>query len=260
MNPLQGISEYRSRLKEVYRHFFVRMDINPDTGDLPPWFSQTQKFACYPYIGSLYGYRRLLVVGLEVAHDNPAGDGIQSFEGRRRAIEDKRVDKHNPHIAGTYFTALRYGHPEIGWDRFADSQLSCEKILKSGEDLPRTNPLSLIALTNFYKWVTKGARRTAGTRDRVNFARELEEELFAEEVRILEPEVVVFQGREYAEPRFRRMREWVERMVEECYVVYHPSNRMRNGRLPRNVVHPIHWCEYSRRVEFDVHSLRRGAK
>ena len=104
MSLIEGISEYRSRLKEAYRHFFYRMNINPDSGDLPPSFSQTQKFACYPYIGSLYGWRRLLVVGLDVAHDDPAEDGIQSFEGRRRAIEEKPLDKHNPHIAGTYFT------------------------------------------------------------------------------------------------------------------------------------------------------------
>ena len=147
-----------------------------------------------------------------------------------------------------------FSHPVRGDNRihFRHHQPQKSTVRESGAGpLPTTNPLSLIALTNFYKWVTKGAKRTAGTRDRINFVRELEEELFLEEVHILKPEVVVFQGREYAEPRFKRMRRLVKRMVEECYVVYHPSNRMRNGRLPRSVVHPISWCEYSRRVRFE---------
>ena len=106
----------KSSLSSLYHEFFYRMGIDPDTGDLPRHFSLTQKFACYPYIGSLYGLRkrRLLVVGLEVAHDNPFGEGIQSFEDRRRSIEEKPIENHNPHIAGTYFTALRYACPALG--------------------------------------------------------------------------------------------------------------------------------------------------
>ena len=237
-------------LRQVYHDFFYRMGIDPRTGDLPRTFSQTQKFACYPYIGSFYGLRnkRLLVVGLEVAHDNPFGEGIQSFEDRRRSIEEKPLEKHNPHIAGSYFTALRYACPELGWDRFADSRLSCEKLLKAGEDLPEPNPLSFIALTNFHKWITKGARKTAGTRDRVTFDRKLEERLLCEEVEILKPDVVVFQGADYAKPRFQRLRSMIEWHGRECLVVYHPSNRMHGGRLPGWVVHPIEWIGYPPRV------------
>ena len=158
------------------------------------------------------------------------------------------LDKHNPHIAGTYFTALRYACPELGWHRFADSWLSCEKLLKAGEDLPEPNPLSLVALTNFHKWVTKGARKTAGTRDRVTFDRQLEERLLCEEVDILKPHVVVFQSAEYAKPRFRRLRSMIEWHGRECLVVYHPSNRMHRGRLPGRVVHPVEWIGYPPRV------------
>lgn len=234
-------------LSSLYHVFFSRMRIDPDTGDLPRHLSQTQKFACYPYIGSLYGSAegRLLVIGLEVAHDNPFGEGIQSFEDRRRSIEEKPLENHNPHIAGTYFTALRYACPTLGWDRFADSRLSCKKLLKGGgEDLPETNPLSFIALTNFHKWVTKGARKTAGTRDRVTFDRELEEWLLGEEAEILNPDVVVFQSAEYAKPRFDRLRSMIEGHGRQCLVVYHPSNRKRHWRLPGRVVHPVEWNDH----------------
>lgn len=237
-------------LTSVYREFFYEMGIDPETGNLPPYHSETQKFACYPYIGSLYGLgkRRVLAVGLEVAHDNPFGEGIQPFESRRRSIEEKPLEKHNPHIAGTYFTALKYACPEFGWDRFANSHQSWEKLLKAGKDLPERNPLSFIALTNFHKWVTRGARKTAGTRDRVTFDRKLEEELLYREVAILEPDVVVFQSAEYAKPRFRRLRNMIERRGRQCLVVYHPSNRKHRGRLPGRVVHPVEWSEYPPRV------------
>ena len=237
-------------LEQAYRYFFDQMRIDPETGDLPPYHSETQKFACYPYVGSLYGLGRtsVLVVGLEVAHDNPFGEGIQSFASRRRSIEQKPLREHNPHIAGTYFTALKYACPDLGWDRFAESRLSCQRLLKQGEDLPKANPLSFVALTNFHKWVTKGARKTAGTRDRVTFDRELEEELLCREVDILEPDVVVFQSVEYAKPRFKRLRRMIEWLGRESLVVYHPSNRKHDGRLPGRVVHPVEWL--GNRVEF----------
>ena len=242
--------EAMGRLGSVYRHFFYEMGIDPETGNLDPIHSETQKFACYPYIGSLYGLgkRQVLMVGLEVAHDNPFGEGIQSFESRRRSIEEKPLERHNPHIAGTYFTALKYACPELGWDRFANSHLSCERLLKAGKDLPKRNPLSFIALTNFHKWVTRGARKTAGTRDRVTFDRKLEERLLCQEVEILKPDVVVFQSAEYAKPRFERLRAMVQWDGRECLVVYHPSNRKRGGRLPARVVHPVEWTGYSPRV------------
>ena len=239
-----------SSLASLYREFFYQMGIDPETGNLDPRHSETQKFACYPYIGSLYGLgkRQVLMVGLEVAHDNPLGEGIRSFKNRRRSIEEKPLEKHNPHIAGTYFTALKYGCPEFGWDRFADSHLSCEMLLKAGKDLPESNPLSFIALTNFHKWVTKGARKTAGTRDRVTFDRKLEEELLCREVEILRPDVVVFQSAEYSKPRFKRLRSMIEWRERECLVVYHPSNRRYKGRLPGSVVQPVEWTGYPPRV------------
>ena len=62
----------------------------------------------------------------------------------------------NPHIAGTYFTALKYACPQHGWNRFEDSSKTCQALLKAGMGLPERRPLSYIALTNFYKWVTQG--------------------------------------------------------------------------------------------------------
>ena len=229
---------YRVRLGAIYWLFFRRMGIDPQTGDLPPHVSSDRKFATYPYIGSRYGtdpaMKRVLVVGLEVGHDFSKGN-IPSFDDRLD-LESKPVAVFNPHIAGTYFTALKYACPQHGWDRFKDSSKTCQALLKAGMGLPERRPLSYIALTNFYKWVTKDAAKTAGSRDRINFRRDLETQLFLDEVRFLEPNVVVFQGAGYDAPSFRSVREYVERVVGEYHVLNHPSSR--NRRRPKDVTLP----------------------
>ena len=231
---------YCVRMKAIYWLFLRRMGIDPQTGDLPTSLSSDRKLATYPYIGSRYGtdpeVKRLLVVGLEVAHDERIERGIMSLEQRRRTIECKPVAGHNPHIAGTYFTALKYACPQHGWDRFAHSDKTCKALLKAGRNLLERNPLSYIALTNFYKWVTKGAVKTDGPRDRKNFRPDLEIQLFLDEVRVLDPDIVVFQSAEYGKSRFQDVRKRVRDMAGEYHVLEHPSRRGR--RRPKDITLP----------------------
>ena len=153
----------RELLEAPYRCFLRDLEIDLETGTTPR--QAARKFATYPYIGSRYGSpgpRKLLIVGLDIGSDETPGR-LQHFEERRQAIELRPLPAHNAHIAGTYFTALRYACTGEEWARIRDCDQTCETILKGGYALS-SNPLSCIALTNFHKWVTKGRRNRGGRR------------------------------------------------------------------------------------------------
>jgi hypothetical protein len=211
------------------------MGIDPETGTTP--LQTDRKFAAYPYIGSKYGadpdVKRLLVVGRDIGSDEAPGR-LQHFEERRRAIECTPLPSLNPHIAGTYFTALKYACPGQDWDRVRDRDQTCRAILKNGYALG-SNPLSYIALTNFYKWVTIGRRNMGGAQDCTFVNTHLETELFLEEVRLLAPNVVVFQGADFDKARFRQVRDALTPEFE-WHVLVHPS--WRGSRRPRDIARP----------------------
>ncbi len=112
------------------------MGIDPETGTTP--LQTDWKFAAYPYIGSKYGadpdVKRLLVVGRDIGSDETPGR-LQHFEERRRAIECTPLPSLNPHIAGTYFTALKYACPVQEWDQVKDRDQTCQAILRDGYSL-----------------------------------------------------------------------------------------------------------------------------
>ena len=237
-----AVLEFRERLKERYLRFFRDMGVDLKTGDYPACRPADRKFAGYPYIGSMYGRKRhlkLLVVGLDIGADGLLPGSFESFEQRRRAIERKPVEQHNPHIAGTYFTALKYTGPKYEWETFEDDPRTCQRILKEeapqgAPGLPPTNPLSRIALTNFYKWVTKGKKTLSGADNRIHFNRELEIKLFQDEVHILKPDVVVFQSTMF-ESAFKEI--LGPGAVASSYVLKHPS--IRGNRQPKEIVRPV---------------------
>ena len=222
-------------MEAAYRHFFRDIEIDPETGTTPR--QADRKFATYPYIGSRYGadpdVKRLLVVGLDIGSDETSGR-LQHFEERRQAIECKPLPSLNPHIAGTYFTALKYSFPGHEWDRVKDRDQACRAILRDGYALG-SNPLSHVALTNFYKWVTIGRRNKGGGQDRKHVDRHLETALFLQEVRVLAPHVVVFQGAAFDKARFRQVRDSIAPEVE-WHVLVHPS--WRGSRRPKHITQP----------------------
>ena len=183
------------------------MEIDPETGTTR--LRTAWKFAAYPYIGSKYGadpdVKRLLVVGRDIGSDETPGR-LQHFEERRRAIECTPLPSLNPHIAGTYFTALKYAFPGQEWAQVKRRDRTCQAILKGGYALG-SNPLSHIALTNFYKWVTVGRRNKGGAQDCTHVDPHLERALFLEEVRLLAPHLIAFQGADFDKARFRQVRD-----------------------------------------------------
>ncbi|WP_420461925.1 hypothetical protein [Candidatus Palauibacter sp.] len=227
--------QYRGQVEALYRRFFCDSGIDPETGTTP--LQTDWKFAAYPYIGSKYGadpdVKRLLVVGRDIGSDETPGR-LQHFEERRRAIECTPLPSLNPHIAGTYFTVLKYACPGQEWDQIKDRDQTCQAILRDGYSL-RSNPLSYIALTNFYKWVTVGRRNKGGAQDCTFVDPQLERGLFLEEVRLLAPHVVVFQGADFDKARFRQVRDAIPSEAE-WHVLVHPS--LRGSRRPKDITHP----------------------
>lgn len=222
-------------VEALYLRFFGDMGIDPATGTTP--LQTDRKFAAYPYIGSKYGadpdVKRLLVVGRDIGSDETPGR-LQRFEERRRAIECTPLPSLNPHIAGTYFTALKYAWSGQEWDQVRHRDQTCQAILRDGYAL-HSNPLSYIALTNFFKWVTIRRRNKGGAQDCTLVAPHLERELFLEEVRLLAPHVVVFQGADFDKARFRQVRDALPSDVE-WHVLVHPS--WRGSKRPKDITQP----------------------
>lgn len=221
-----------ARLEEHHRGFFGEMEIHPRTG-LPGRFPDSGKrFASHPYVGSRYGEdTRILFIGLDIGVD----DGpLLSFETRRRHIEDKSLRDHNPHIAGTWCTALSLLPSRYGWREIADSDLTCQRILRSHpESRWKANPLSFCGLTNYFKWITIGRDRASGRQDGRHLDPDLELRFLMNEIEIYRPDVVVFQGAQFRHSPYLRLVKRLSRQ-RRVEVVRHPS--MRGRRRPRDIV------------------------
>lgn len=211
----------RRNLKKAYDEFFRKMDIDADTGclDLDP----KRKFATYPYVGSKYGTtKKILFVGLDISKD-PIYGCIQSFPDRRSSIEDKSLSIHNRHIAGTYMATLYFLEQEKGWsshwEKITTTNRTCQGVLKKHYDLlPLENPLSYCALTNYYKFVTKGRKKRKGSEDQVHLNREVERRLLDAELKAFGPDIVIFQG-----AGFKQKISNLEKRGTRFFVGPHPS-------------------------------------
>lgn len=193
-----------------------------------------KKFATYPYVGSKYGNaEKILFVGLDIGKGRWEG-GIQTFSERREGIEEKPLHCHNPHIAGTYMTALYFLKDKFGgsaqWEEIVKTGLICKSVLSdrkellpSEDPLPYSkNPLSYCALTNYHKFMTKGVKKMRTKENREWLCQDKEERLFREEVEIFDPDIVIFQS---TKKEFRKAAENLKSKgkVREIYVGYHPS-------------------------------------
>lgn len=242
-----GCAEVRKKIEKVYSCFFEKISGDPsitatrnrEAGDVVTrleWNDGEVKrhFACYPYVGSRYGERtRILFIGSDIGRDE-SPEGIQRFKERRESIETPELNEHNPHIAGTYFAALR-SIPEFEkkWEHFHDSEDTCQTILRSGLGLPRDNPLSFVGLTNYWKWVVVSAAMMNGGGNRKHCDPELELQLLECEINAYDPEIVVFQG----VPLFckRRTLETVNRIASSRIVRVHDHPSARHKRHPEDV-------------------------
>ncbi len=221
-----GIDGLRNELDAAYRKFFRHMGIHPKTGRLKG--VPDKKFATYPYIGSQYGAsKKILFVGLDLGIDPECGS-IQSFEARRRSIEEKPLPDHNPHISGTCITALYFLQDALGWNVCWDRLKhlpTFKQALRRSDMLPAENPLSYVALTNYYKFASEGRTERSGAQDRRHLSELVERGLFLEEIAAFDPDAVVFQGVSCGFPETAC---WLkEQTGREVHIGLHPSYRGR---------------------------------
>ena len=230
----------RRNLEKAYSGFFEEMGIDADTGCLDRL--PGKKFATYPYVGSKYGdTKKILFVGLDIGKD-PRPDRIQSFDERRASIEGKPLECHNPHMAGTYMTALYFLKDGLDWDshwrKIIRADVSGQKVLRYWDDLlPSENPLSYCALTNYHKFVKERRSHRSGGTDRSYLNRELERKLLNEELEALNPDIVVFQSEKF-EGKVEGLN-LKKKAGVRLYVGPHPSNRSKGGRKPNVYVSSI---------------------
>lgn len=231
-----------AKLEARYAEFFQDMGVDPATGLLKG--REAWKIACYPHVGTKYGsdpeVNRVLVFGLNVGYDmNP--DGIWTADEWREGLEpqEKVRTGFNPHIAGTYFTMLRYGcPPEWGWERCRNSRDSCQVLLRKGEGLPSENPLSYLAFSNIYKWAWHRAENTLQQKSTQRFRdRTKEVELILDEIRILDPDIVVLQSSRFAHHSFGPIMNAIDRLTGKAYVLVHPSHY--RARHPERITQPL---------------------
>lgn len=207
------------------------MGIDRETGRLDRL--PGKKFATYPYVGSKYGNaKKILFVGLDIGKD-PKPGCIQSFSERRTSIEDKPLSCHNPHISGTYMTALYFLKGKLGWrphwEKIIRTGATCQMVLEHWEDfLPSENPLSYCALTNYHKFVKERRQHRSGSADRSYLSREVERRFFVVELEAFDPDIVVFQS-----TKFERMAPDLKRKRTRFYVGQHPSARGSGIREPK---------------------------
>ena len=240
-------SDLKAQLKKKYRELFAKYGIDEQTGRLG--YDPTRKFATYPYIGSRYGEtEKILIVGLDIGKDETCGR-FQSFEDRRVKIEEEREWRRYPHIPGTYFTALFFLKGELGWQNYWDKTKnlsSCQTALKNPGNLPTQNPLSYIALTNHYKFVTIGRKGRSGSKDRKYLCEEFDQNFFIEEVKLFDPDIVIFQSLDFFNCEYGGVLGDLSKGEWDIYVGPHPTyaekgvkkepesyiNRIRDGFRP----------------------------
>lgn len=217
-------------LQNAHNKLFSRLNVDPATG----WVNDPYlKFASYPHIGSQYGnMKRLMIVGMDIGDDTTPGE-IHTYDKRRNDIENSRVDKLNPHMSGTYITAMHFLADECSewrhWLEGANQNWGPQRLLNDKSRLPFLNPLSYIAFTNYYKFLLfhNGVK--------VQLNKSAEEHFLIEEAKILKPKFIVLQS-----SGFRTLRSLLSSLSEiaEVFVGYHPSVRGKKRRL-RNLIQSI---------------------
>lgn len=235
-------TQIQEKIKKLYQDFFNTLSIINKTGELVI-NNHFYKFATYPFIGSNYvnAKKRILFVGLDIGADETPGY-VQSFKERSNNIETYPIEKKNPHIAGTYISALYFLKDEYDWEKEWNLTIkypTCQQALKylKGE-LSNISPLSNISLVNYFKFVDKGRDNRAGNKNR-KYINELEEnKLFIEEIKLFQPDLLIFQSLSFQ--HYNTLLAKVKELKIETLIAPHPAYREKEGRQPSNYINKIY--------------------
>lgn len=217
-----------NKIQNLYSDFFFENNINNKSGI---WnnkeVGRELRFATMPHIGDYYASAqiKILFVGLDIGEDEFGR--IQTFDERRSRIsmpKDDYFDK-NPHMAGTYIETLailKNIYPSEWNDVYRMRDNPNGTVLKNLKNILPIDLLRSVAMTNYYKFVTKDRQGRRGSFDRDNFGISNEiKKLFLSEVEILNPDIVWFQGIDFESYEvFKKLK---TQTIKKIICTYHPS-------------------------------------
>lgn len=218
------------QLKKDYLKFFDDFKIDKTTGILEDF--PTKKFATMPHIGSNYANakHKILFVGQDIGQDETE-KYYQDFDERSQSIE--KESNFNPHIAGTYSSALYLLKDFYNWESIWNQHCNYSTYSQATKNIlhkEKENPLSFITLTNLHKFVTVNREHRAGNLDRKFLKKEIEEEILLCEIEALNPNIVFFQGKKPSDLTIEN----IKSKNIEVILARHPSYRKKDGRKPQN--------------------------
>lgn len=159
MTTLEKLQE---QITSLYQGFWKDMGVDSDTKLMHR--NGSHRFASDPYIGTKYADAKLKV--LFVGRDIGMDDGFYNFDARHKSVTGLALNKKNPHIAGTYVTALYFLREAYSWQsaikEIMDSGMAWQSALKHIKNLPE-DVLDYVALTNLYKFVLTGSDKMSVT-------------------------------------------------------------------------------------------------
>ena len=198
--------QLEEQIQNMYASFFEDLKIDKRTGIVEGTNQRFKRFSGYPYIGVNYVNApvRILFIPYDTGADEKYADNtFHDFESRRTKIPTT-FDKNNelvfnPHIAGTYATALYIlkdkMHLQDAWDAlWSKREYTIKKaIKKSSSNLP-PNLMSYVAYENRFRFVTIGRTERGNNNDRVWINAEREARLLLDEISCFSPDIIVFHG------------------------------------------------------------------
>ena len=228
-----SIDSIQKSIENRYKNFFAKFKINKKNGRFPRksrW--SFLRFPTYPFIGSRYAENnsfRVLFIGLEIGKDENAGGEIIGFDKKRMLVED--TEKHNPHVYGmgvaTIFL-LKKLFKKNQWEKIYKGKTYMNTFNLAKNIKPNFNPLSHIAMTNCYKFVTINSKSRLSSKDGKHISTDAEWDLLEEEIMILKPNFLVFESKKFAKDH------WFQPLIYEIkkqnkntkvYISNHPSDR-----------------------------------
>lgn len=231
-------------IKKLYKDFLVGLKIKKNG-----YFSKQSRwsflrFPTYPFIGSKYFGKedyKILFIGLEIGKDEYPENKIASFVLRRSSIEES--NSHNKQVYGmavaTIFL-LNKLFKDNQWKQILNNKIytykeTLEQTKESelAKKLPKKmgkkfNPLSFVAMTNCYKFVTIKSEQRTNSKDGKYISTDKEWDLLEKEIEILKPKFLVFQSKTFRTDR------WFQQLISEIkqqnkntkiYISNHPSDR-----------------------------------
>lgn len=240
---MKTLEQLRTDIQNLYEQFFIEQNINPTTGiwnNAPN--SENLRFAAMPHIGESYAEatKKILFVGQDIGKDEYCKENrMQTFVERQENVDGNTSNyfSMNHHIAGTYMETLyllKENFPMV-WDSITEFENS--QNITVVQKLKHILPIALlshVALTNFHKFVTVNRPNRQGNDNRKCYGIDGKIlDLFFNEIAVLDPDVVWFQGDFLCNSHY-------ERLAKEgrvVYIAHHPSYYQRPIKINNEMVY-----------------------